>query len=308
MAAAVGLALLALALAGVAPRVMASTTRWRHTPAAALLVWQATSLSAVVSALLAGPAALWSLTRHHDRSTGWSERFAAHPIATLATVLVTGVVVVFLLLSAHRVGTRLRTLRRRHRAMVDLLDPPSSRADDSARTDSDVTALREASVRVLEHPGASVYCLPGLRSRVVLTRGALEALSSLELEAVLAHESAHLQARHDLILEFFTVLHEAMPRPVRSPAALQEVHLLAEALADRRAAKARGPIPLARALTQLGGSTPEASPGAKVGPGDIAVRLRLIAASGQPTWYLTASSCALAAVILAAPVAILVLL
>ena len=41
-----------------------------------------------------------------------------------------------------------------------------------------------------------------------------------ELAAVLAHERAHLRHRHDLVLEFFTVLHTAAPPRLRSAAAL----------------------------------------------------------------------------------------
>lgn len=311
MTAAVCLALTAVGLAGLAPRVMSRLTQWRATPGPALIAWQSVSLSAVVCAVLAAPVALWWLggTRAGPGGTGWRERLAAYPTATVAVVLVTGTVLVLLLISGHRVGTRLRALRRRHRAMVDLLDPPSSRGGDPVRLTSDVTALREASVRVLEHDGTSVYCLPGLRSRVVLSRGALTALDSSELTAVLSHERAHLQARHDLILEFFTVVHEAVPRPVRSAQALHEVHLLAEILADRRAARDAGPVPLARALTQLGTNhPPQASLGAGSGPSEIAVRLRVIAGYGRPTWHLTASALLLSILALATPFALPILL
>ena len=80
---------------------------------------------------------------------------------------------------------------------------------------------------------------PGLRRRVVLTEGTLAALPPDELAAVMAHERAHLRARHDLVLEFFTVLHRAVPARLRAPAALREVHLLIEVLADRAARRRR---------------------------------------------------------------------
>lgn len=321
MTAAIGLALLAFLLAGVAPRVMARMPQWRHVPGAALLAWQAISCSAVVSALLAGPAALWWLSRDGSASGAGEhgahrlDRLAAYPLATAVAVTVTTVALVFLLRSGHRVGTRLRSVRRRHRELVDLLDPPESRASRASAEPEDphtheIGALREASVRVLEHPGASVYCLPGLRSRVVLSRGALDRLSSTELAAVLAHERAHLQARHDLILEFFTVVHEAVPRPVRSPQALREVNLLVEALADRRATRGPGgdPVALARALTHLaGGSSPEGAAGARTGPEQIGVRLRLIAAYPRHRWHLRLSAIVLSLVVLAAPFALFLL-
>ena len=36
---------------------------------------------------------------------------------------------------------------------------------------------------------------------------------------MVAHEEAHLRERHDLVLEFFTVLHTATPRLLRTPPA-----------------------------------------------------------------------------------------
>ena len=63
---------------------------------------------------------------------------------------------------------------------------------------------------------------------------------------MLAHERAHLRARHDLILEFFTVVHEAVPAFVRSDAALREVTLLIEVLADRAAVRATSVLATAR--------------------------------------------------------------
>ena len=62
----------------------------------------------------------------------------------------------------------------------------------------------------------------------------MTALEPDELDAVLSHEQAHLRARHDLVLEAFTVLHEAFPRWVSSRAALDEVAMLVEVLADRQ--------------------------------------------------------------------------
>ena len=137
--------------------------------------------------------------------------------------LVTGIVTVRLLVSGDRVGRNLRSVRRRHRELVDLLAMEG-----------------DGHTRVLEHPTPTAYCLPGVRRRVVLTQGTIDRLSPDELEAVMAHERAHLVARHDLVMEFFTVVHEAVPRFVRSSTALHEVHLLIEVLADRAAVRRAG--------------------------------------------------------------------
>ena len=64
-----------------------------------------------------------------------------------------------------------------------------------------------AGVEVLEHDLPLAYCVPGLgANRVVVSAGALGRLSGDEFHAVLAHERAHLAARHDLVLEAFTLL------------------------------------------------------------------------------------------------------
>lgn len=273
------LAGLALVLAGVAPRLMARLVAFRRAPRPALIAWQAVSLSAVLAALCAAPAALGYLdnttygwfacsSQNGCASTIWwmeNRRWVVPGVAATVTLLVLG----RLLLSGHRIGTNLRAARARHRELVDVLAAPAS---ISSQGDG-----RADGIRVLDHATPTAYCLPGRRSRVVLTEGALAALPDDELEAVLAHERAHLRGRHDLLIEYFTVLHHSAPAPVRSPEALREVRLLVEALADRAAVRRSGPVTTARALLTLAqGQAPEASLGA-AGDGTTAARMRLLA-------------------------------
>jgi Zn-dependent protease with chaperone function len=49
-------------------------------------------------------------------------------------------------------------------------------------------------VRIIDGDRPTVYCLPG-RRRIMLTTGALTRLDDGELDAVLAHERAHLSGR-----------------------------------------------------------------------------------------------------------------
>ena len=81
------------------------------------------------------------------------------------------------------------------------------------------------------------YCLPGVRSRVVVSEGTLYTLTDTEVSAILSHERAHLRARHDLVLEAFTAVHAAFPRIVRSANALSAVQIAGRAAGRRR----RGP-------------------------------------------------------------------
>lgn len=313
------LAVLAIVLAGPGPRLMARFTRFRRTPGPALLAWQSVGLSAVVSALLVGPAVLAGLATGAGRRTGLPG-LTDRPLLLTVCLGASGLVLALVLLSGHRVGTGLRTLRHRHRALVDLLAEPAPELPDgitgavagpdgAARDDKAATKMgigtskpQRKWVRVLTDASPTAYCLPGLQQRLVVSRGALETLAEDELDAVLEHERAHLRARHDLVLEFFSVLHHAVPTPVRCPAALAEVSLLVEALADRAALRATGARPLARALvTMAGGRPPEAALGAGGPAGQVRVRLGLIAAAADPAPALTAVVLGFALVVAAAP-------
>ncbi len=105
---------------------------------------------------------------------------------------------------------------------------------------------------VVDHPAAAAYCVPGLRSAIVISAGALDLLDQAELAAVLAHERAHLRARHDLVLLPFTALLRAFRWSAIARAANSEVALLVEMLADDRARKFRPARELATALLRVG--------------------------------------------------------
>lgn len=257
------LILLAGLLAWPAPRLLPRLTALRTVPAAAILLWQCVSLAAIASGLLAAPLAVLVQARassgRHDPSP------VQHWPLLVAGLSVTGFVAARLLLKAHRVGMDLRRGRREHTELVDLIGV-------------DEPALGEH-VKVLTHPTPTAYCVPGSSKRVVLTRGTLDALDADQLAAVLAHERAHLRQRHDLVLEFFTVLHTAVPTRVRSRAGMDEVKLLIELLADRWAAGLVGKKPLATAMLSLASGS---HPSSALGAGDDAViRIEQLATDGR---------------------------
>lgn len=224
----------ALLLTLVAPRVLARWQRQRGAPAPALLLWQSMSVAGVVCALLAAPvAALTSGLRH--------------PVLLGLAITVSVGMLARVLWSGHRVGTDLRRLREEHCTMVDLLGERLEDLEDGPSR----AGGRPDPVHVLAHPSPTAFCLPGRGHRIVLSRAAVDRLGPEELRAVLAHEQAHLDHRHDLLLELFTVLHEAVPARVRAHAALHEVRLLAEVLADHRAVDRASAPALARALVAM---------------------------------------------------------
>ncbi|HEY6934762.1 MAG TPA: M56 family metallopeptidase [Marmoricola sp.] len=244
------LACLALVLAGPVPGALLRAPWLRRTPRAAMCLWQAVALAGVLAALGAG----LSLAGAQLRSG------APSPVTAFSAGL-TLLVLARLLLSGHRVGTALRARRRRQRTLVDLLGRRRS--------------LAGGDVAVLADRQPLAYCLPGpRRARVVLTDGACARLTAAELDAVVAHERAHLRARHDLVVEAFTVLHQAFPRLGSGTGALAEARLLVEVLADRAAARVVGALELARALVAVGDApAPEAALGAGHG---LPVRLELL--------------------------------
>lgn len=242
----------ALLLTLVVPHLLARWRRLRTVPGQGLFLWQAVGLAGVACALLAAPVA--ALTVGTDR-----------PGLLLAALVVSAGMLARLLWSGHTVGTDLRRMRAEHRRVVDLVG-------ERLRAPVDGRAGR---VSVLPQPDPSAYCLPGRHDRIVLTRAAVDRLGPEELHAVLAHEDAHLRQRHDLLLELFQVLHEAVPAAVRAGPALEEVRLLGELLADRGAAARVGAPTVGRALVAL--ATPRTGR-------QVRARLAALAAPAPPGW------------------------
>lgn len=271
------LSVLTLLLVGPVPAALARA-RWPlHAPRAALVLWQSVALAAVLSAFGAGLAIASRLLVPDAEG-----RPTTSPVAEVARlglplwllyVLVLALTLVVgarLLVTVVSVAVRTRRLREQHRDLVDLLD------------NEHVPQLhgRRADLRVLAAAQPLAYCLPGLRARVVVSDATLDALEPEELRAVLAHERAHLRARHDLVLEAFVVLHTAFPRGVRSQSALAAVTLLVELLADDAAVRRAGPGALARALvTCSAGATPSGALAAG-GPHTL-VRVQRLAAGAH---------------------------
>jgi Zn-dependent protease with chaperone function len=157
----------------------------------------------------------------------------------------------------------------------------------------------------LDVPQPLAYCLPGVRSRVVVSEGTLTTLADDEVSAILTHERAHLRARHDLVLEAFTAAHAAFPRLVRSASALGAVQLLVELLADDAAVRAAGRAPLARALVACAsGRTPSGALAA--GGTSTVLRVRRLAGRGNSLALSAAAYLAAAAVFVAPTVALAV--
>ncbi|MEU0566417.1 M56 family metallopeptidase [Nonomuraea sp. NPDC005983] len=236
-------ALAALATACAVGSWRFTTARWTsRAPRVAIILWQSLGVAwglATTGAMLAyavqpyGVGVMPGLVAFAD---GRPPRDAWDPLHVLAMTagLTALAVLVVVLLTA---GVQALRARRRHRMLLALI----------ARDDPGVPG-----VRVLDHPGAAAYCVPGLRSQVVVSEGALKLLSQDELTAVLAHEAAHVRERHDLVLLPFAALRRALPWSKVVCEAQAQVELLVEMAADDRARRYCSPRRLATALLRFG--------------------------------------------------------
>ncbi len=284
---------MALVLSGPVPAMLARATWPSRAPRAAIVLWQSIALAAVLSAFSAGIAIASRLFApgHDGRPTatiaseidvlGWP--LWVTYVGVFALTLVIGV---RLAVAVVQVAIATRRRRAPHRMVVDL-----------------VGRSHTSGVRVLDVDEPLAYCLPGVRSRVVVSEGTLTSLADNEIAAILSHERAHLRARHDLVLEMFTAVHAAFPRFVRSASALDAVRLLIEMLADDAAVRAAGPTPLARALVTCATGRTPAGALAAGGPTTV-VRVRRLGGRGNSLVAAEFAYAAAAAVLVVPTVAV----
>nr|WP_221473195.1 M56 family metallopeptidase [Planomonospora venezuelensis] len=254
--------------------------RWTYrAPHVAIVLWQALGVTwglAGTGALLAyalepyGRGVLYGLHAFAvsavEGGYGTPEPYDLPRIFALIAGLTTLSVLVVVLLTA---GAQTLRARRRHRTLLALV----------AREDPEVPG-----VRVVDHPAAAAYCVPGLRSQVVVSKGTLQLLSSAELTAVLAHEAAHVRERHDLVLLPFAALRRALPWSRTVEDAQREVGLLVEMAADDVARRYCSPRRLATALLRFGAAgaipTPHGALGAATPASAVMARVERLITPG----------------------------
>jgi bla regulator protein blaR1 len=104
---------------------------------------------------------------------------------------------------------------------------------------------------VVEHPQPAAYCVAGRCPTVIVTTGAVAALSSGQLDAVLAHERAHLAGRHHALKALARIGCQVLPFLPLLRDAEAQVARLAELHADDAALHVATPQALATALVVL---------------------------------------------------------
>ncbi len=112
---------------------------------------------------------------------------------------------------------------------------------------------------LVEHDQPAAYCVAGRQPTVILTTGAVQALDPGQLDAVLAHERAHLTGRHHRLLAVARIGREVLPFLPLMRDAEEQVARLVELHADDAATRARDPRLLATALVVLATAASPAS-------------------------------------------------
>lgn len=104
---------------------------------------------------------------------------------------------------------------------------------------------------VLDHPQPTAYCVAGRCPTVIVTTGAMAALDAGQLDAVLAHERAHLAGRHHALKAAARIGRQVVPLLPLLRDAEAQVARLVELHADDTAIRAADPGALATALVLL---------------------------------------------------------
>jgi hypothetical protein len=323
----IGLLGLAVILAGPAPAALARASWPGRSPRAALVLWQAVGLGGGLAILGAGlTLAVSGLHRSWLGGLGALPRAVAGGLGLArpgapapgldplgwAGAALAGVAGAWLLAVLAASTARLTLARRAHRQRLDLLadelavgellagHPEPVLAGPRPAGPGGATQVADSAltrVALLDHPLAAAYCLPGVRPRIVVSRGVIDALSQAELCAVVSHEKAHARGRHDLVIQPFRAWRQTFPFLAAGRSALAAVELLVELAADDAASRRGHHRALASALSALA---------AAAGEGPVRAREQRLERPPRPLSRLAAGGvCAAAVVPVCLPPAIL---
>ncbi|MFI6907304.1 M56 family metallopeptidase [Nonomuraea sp. NPDC050394] len=316
-----GVALVPAVFGGRVAAALAGAEWARRHPRAALVLWQAIGLAgglgAVGMGLVAAVAPLAAAFPHGMHTFG-HQVVDGRGLAGLGPghhLALAWSAALIAWLVAHTARTAVTTVarQRRQRTLVDILADRVDEREVGLGTGREVGlgAGREvgpaAGREVYVLPGAApvAYCVPGWRSRVVLSRGALDLLDPAELRAVLAHERAHARGRHDLFLMPFAALAAAFPWLPVVKAARRAVPVLLEMLADDRARRVSGDRTLARAIVLM--AVPKGPEGAfRLADEGVAQRVERLLGTSRGRRWIPAAVYTAALVLMSGPVAVLV--
>ncbi|OPX08175.1 M56 family metallopeptidase [Mycobacterium sp. AT1] len=177
---------------------------------------------------------------------------------------------------------------------------------DAARIIGTPTDAEGVFVVAGERPAA--YCVVGRPDTIVVTMAAVRALDGPELDAVLAHEGAHIAGRHHHLLMVLRALAASLahlPLFTRGAAVVAE---LLEMCADDTAARRHGSRPLVAGMLALASPLPPSGGLAMAATATAARARRLLDPAGRSTrWCHRVATSATIAATIGAPVVVNVL-
>src|SRR4029077_7251488 len=109
---------------------------------------------------------------------------------------------------------------------------------------------------LVDHELPAAYCVAGPHPTVILTTAALQTLDPDQLDAVLAHERAHLASHHHRLLAIAKIGRQVLPFLPLMRDADTQITRLVEMHADDAATADRDAGPLATALVVLAAAGP----------------------------------------------------
>ena len=134
---------------------------------------------------------------------------------------------------------------------------------------------------LVDHALPAAYCVAGPHPTVIVTTGALRKLDSDQLDAVLAHERAHLTYHHHRLVAIARIGYQVLPFiPLMRDTPAQIARLI-EMHADDAAITARDGEVLATALVALA-STASPTPGLAAAATDAVQRIQRLLGPAEP--------------------------
>ena len=134
---------------------------------------------------------------------------------------------------------------------------------------------------LVDHAQPAAYCVAGPHPTVILTTATLQALDPDQVDAVLAHERAHLAYRHHLLLAIARIGRQVLPFLPLMRDADTQITRLVEMHADDTATAGRGTRPLATALVVLATAAGPA-PGLAAAATDAVQRIQRLLRPAEP--------------------------
>ncbi|MEU1177969.1 M56 family metallopeptidase [Streptomyces sp. NPDC005820] len=231
-----------------APRLLARADWPDREPVVALWAWQCVVAAVLLCCALSmtlSAAAAWQAVRGHvfaPAPRAVVEAYALGPTGPWAAATAVALASAGLWSGAMLVRevARARTRSRVRRTELRLRAPLLPGEEPAA-----------GRLVVLEGERPDAWWLSGAAPQLVVTTAALQRLEGRQLDALLAHEQGHAQARHHWLLHSSSALATGFPQVPVFAAFRDEMHRLVELAADDMASRRFGRLTTALALVEL---------------------------------------------------------